>query len=222
MYFKVLNNNMEQYGFQYKEGLNVDTNEFNSKANSFGLHFSDQTSIMSFLEYGDDLIAEVEVPIGEPIVSFKNDNSICYKAKRIILKNIRPLWKLDTFKYLIEECNVNVNYDDYLINVAIMSGCNDIADYLKNIRRNKKMKKIICFECGNKSTDYVFKKSIRKYEGDGFKFDLEVETPYCEICGSQLYDRDIEEHIRDKAHNLIISQMKDSDNSLEIIYKKGC
>lgn len=140
MYFKVLNSNMEQYGFQYKEGLNVDTNEFNSKANSFGLHFSDQTSIMSFLEYGDDLIAEVEVPIGEPIVSFKNDNSICYKAKRIILKNIRPLWKMDTFKYLIEECNVNVDYDDYLINVAIMSGCNDIADYLKNIRRIKNEK----------------------------------------------------------------------------------
>ena len=33
---------------------------------------------------------------------------------------------------------LNVDYDDYLINVAIMSGCNDIADYLKNIRRNKK------------------------------------------------------------------------------------
>ena len=73
------------------------------------------------------------------------------------------------------------------------------------------MKKIICFECGNKSTDYVFKKSIRKYEGDGFKFDLEVETPYCEKCGSQLYDREIEEKVRDKAHNLIISQTKDND-----------
>ena len=73
------------------------------------------------------------------------------------------------------------------------------------------MKQIICFECGNKSTDYVFYKSIRKYEGYEFKFDLEVETPHCEKCGSQLYDREIEEQIRDKVHNLIKSKMKDNE-----------
>ena len=125
---------MNHYGFQYKEGLNEDTRDFNEKENSFGLHFADQSSIMSFLEYGDDLIAEVEIPIGESIIAFKSecDNSNKYKAKRIILKNIRPLWTLDTFRYLVEECNVNVDYEDFLINAAKMNGFNDIANYLKN------------------------------------------------------------------------------------------
>lgn len=135
MYFKLLNIDMYHYGFQYKEGLNEDTREFNKQENSFGLHFADQNSIMSFLEYGDDLIAEVEIPTGEPIVIFKSDcdrRSNKYKAKRIILKNIRPLWTLDTFKYLVEECNVNVDYEDFLINTAEMNGFNDIANYLKS------------------------------------------------------------------------------------------
>lgn len=138
LYFKVLNIDMNHYGFQYKEGLNVDTRDFNEKENSFGLHFADQDSIMGFLEYGDDLIAEVEIPVGEPVIAFKGTSitSNKYKAKRIILKNIRPLWALDTFKYLVEECNVNVNYDDFLIKTAEMSGFNDIANYLKS-KKNK-------------------------------------------------------------------------------------
>lgn len=47
------------------------------------------------------------------------------------------------------------------------------------------------------------KKSIRKYKGDGYSFELEVETPYCEKCGSPIYDRKIEQEIREKAHKMI-------------------
>lgn len=51
------------------------------------------------------------------------------------------------------------------------------------------MKKIRCFQCGNVSENWILKKSIRKYQGDGYSFELEVETPYCEKCGSPIYDR---------------------------------
>lgn len=54
------------------------------------------------------------------------------------------------------------------------------------------MKKIRCFQCGNVSENWILKKSIRKYKGDGYSFELEVETPYCEKCGSPIYDRKIE------------------------------
>ena len=63
------------------------------------------------------------------------------------------------------------------------------------------MKELRCFECGNKRTNYIFRKSKRLYEGEGFNFELEVETPYCEKCDAPLYDRELEQEIRKKAHN---------------------
>ena len=62
------------------------------------------------------------------------------------------------------------------------------------------MAKCRCFECGNNSGNWVRKKSTRIYEGEGYSFGLEVETPYCEKCGAPVYDRDIEQEIREKAH----------------------
>ena len=65
------------------------------------------------------------------------------------------------------------------------------------------MKKIRCFQCSNVSEDWILKKSIREYKGDGYSFELEVETPYCKKCGSPIYDRKIEQEIREKAHKMI-------------------
>lgn len=65
------------------------------------------------------------------------------------------------------------------------------------------MKKIRCFQYGNVSEDWILKKSIREYKGDGYSFELEVETPYCKKCGSPIYDRKIEQEIREKAHKMI-------------------
>lgn len=65
------------------------------------------------------------------------------------------------------------------------------------------MKKIRCFECGNISENLSLKKSIRKYKGDGYSFELEIETPYCEKCGSPIYDRELEQKIRNRAHKII-------------------
>lgn len=68
------------------------------------------------------------------------------------------------------------------------------------------MKKIICFECGSKNIDPETRKETRIYEGEGYSFKLEVDIPYCKDCGSKLYDREKEQAIREKAHNIIIEQ----------------
>lgn len=63
-----------------------------------------------------------------------------------------------------------------------------------------------CFECGNNSGNWVLKKSTREYKGDGYHFTLEVETPYCEKCGSPIYDKEREQKIREEANKIIREQ----------------
>ena len=63
-------------------------------------------------------------------------------------------------------------------------------------------KKWICYECGN-SKDIELKKVIRRYEGDGYGFDLKVEIPVCNNCGNEIYDEEIEGKIREKANRII-------------------
>ena len=44
---------------------------------------------------------------------------------------------------------------------------------------------------------------IRRYEGDGYGFDLKVEIPVCNNCGNEIYDEEIEDKIREKANRII-------------------
>lgn len=82
------------------------------------------------------------------------------------------------------------------------------------------MDKIICFECGS-INQYEMRRILRKYEGEGYSFELEVEVPFCPICGSQLVSEEIEERIRERA-NAIIRQQRDiitKDEILELLDK---
>lgn len=63
-------------------------------------------------------------------------------------------------------------------------------------------KRKICFECGSKD-DYQMKKVIRKYEGDDYSFELEVEAAFCKHCGAPIADEEIEKSIRFQANNRI-------------------
>lgn len=66
-------------------------------------------------------------------------------------------------------------------------------------------KKLICFECGKKVL-YEVKEMIRKYEGDGYCFELLVKVPFCAECGAPIYDEDFEEEIRKRANEKIREQ----------------
>ena len=107
-YYKILRSDMTHHGFVYKEGLNIDTEPFDETSIcSGGLFFSDAENILSFVDYGN-LIAEVEVPDGTKIVQVENK----YKAHAIVLKNIKPICTVDTFKYFIKESiNIHVKND---------------------------------------------------------------------------------------------------------------
>lgn len=76
----------------------------------------------------------------------------------------------------------------------------------KEKERRTQMGKCRCFECGNNSGNWVFHKSRREYTGDGYCFELDVETPYCEKCGSPIYDKEIEQEIREEANKIIREQ----------------
>ncbi len=61
---------------------------------------------------------------------------------------------------------------------------------------------MICIECGNENA-YELRKVTRKYEGDDYCFDLEVEVPFCTNCGAPIEDDDIEEEIIRRANQRI-------------------
>lgn len=82
------------------------------------------------------------------------------------------------------------------------------------------MEKIICFECATVN-EYEMRKIPRKYEGEGYSFELEVEVPFCPKCGRPLVSETIEEEIRERA-NAIIRQQRNiitKDEILEILDK---
>lgn len=141
-YFKILNDNMSQHGFTYHEGLNTDVNEFNKvhiDAEHFfnaGLFFCNAENILSYADYGT-LLAEVELPEGEYVTPGNGPTE--YKAHSIILKNIRPLWKLETFQYLVREgAKIHID-DDWALCVASENGCFDIVRFLVENNANIEM-----------------------------------------------------------------------------------
>ena len=125
-YYKILSSDMTHHGFVYKEGLNIDTEPFDkTPVCGGGLFFSDAQNILAFVNYGK-LIAEIEVPDGTKIVQVEDK----YKAHAIVLKNIRPIWTVDTFKYFIEE-GINIHADDdWALISAAFNGYLEVVRYL--------------------------------------------------------------------------------------------
>ena len=96
MYFKILKEDLNHDGFQYHEGLNIDSEPLDSTPNNCGgLFFTNQKHILNF-GYSGTKIATVAIPEGEEVVPVNKK----YKAHQIILSDIRDLWTLDTFKWL--------------------------------------------------------------------------------------------------------------------------
>lgn len=130
-YFKILNSNLNQYGFQYKEGLNVD---YPTKEKR-GLYFTDKDHILGYLEIGT-MIAKVTVPSN--VIIHTQDAGAMY-ANKIILSDIMEIWNLDNFKKMVEEWDINISkYGDWLVDIAYMEGGKEIADYIKQKQINMK------------------------------------------------------------------------------------
>ena len=85
---KFLRQDMNHFGFQYKEGLNVDTNVFYPRGSCLGggLYFTTHKHRYNYCGIGP-LIADVEIPLDAKVYS--DPCGTKWKSDRIILKNIR-------------------------------------------------------------------------------------------------------------------------------------
>jgi len=84
-YWKVLRADLKHYGFQYREGLNIDTVHFNPSGECLpgGLYYTDTYNIPFFFHYGTK-IARVTIPKGTRVHHEGNKS----KADRLILSDI--------------------------------------------------------------------------------------------------------------------------------------
>ena len=64
------------------------------------------------------------------------------------------------------------------------------------------MTKMRCSECGAEN-EYELKEDIRRYQGDGYDFDLKVRAPFCSRCGSLISNEEIESEIASAANERI-------------------
>lgn len=130
MYFKILEDSLMDRGYKYKEGLNVNLQPFDPEPiyNSGGLYFADENQICGCCNLGSK-ISEVVLFPGETIVLVHGRE---YKAHQIILKEIRDLWTLETFKWL-KESGVNFHTaKDLAFRCAARYGHLDILKYLED------------------------------------------------------------------------------------------
>ena len=124
-YYKILPDNLICRDFQYQEGLNIDTNTIDEYECSYGLHFADKKHILDFCGYGT-IIAEVEIPEAAIVYHF-DDKS---KADKIVLKNLRPLWSVETIEALIQEGVDIESYVNRMLCNSTKNGYFDIVEYL--------------------------------------------------------------------------------------------
>jgi hypothetical protein len=89
-YIKILSNDWKHKGFQYKEGMNIDTRPFNPSGSCLGggLYFTDEEHFTEFIQYGTK-IADVEIPDDAQV--YADPCGEKWKADKIIIKNIREI-----------------------------------------------------------------------------------------------------------------------------------
>jgi hypothetical protein len=105
MYFKVLNDRRKHHGFQYKEGLNVDTNVFTEDDCENGLHFCTTEQIGRWIGCGQWL-AFINIPSDARVCNFKNKS----KADKIIIDRIIPLedWEMwNNYEFCLRMVKMN-------------------------------------------------------------------------------------------------------------------
>jgi ankyrin repeat protein len=129
-YFKIFNRNDNHNNFQFQNGLNIDSHDFNPNPNlecvPGGLYFSNENNILGFINYGN-FIREVELPADEKnIVHFKDKS----RAKSLFLHPKKDLRKLETWLWLKQK-NVNLNADDdFALRYAAANGHLEVCQFL--------------------------------------------------------------------------------------------
>lgn len=128
-FYKIINKEKRHYGFTYKEGLNLDNNEFNhvSKCQKGGLYFTTLENIFKFMEWG---IYYCEVNIPNEAVCYIEDNKIKANMLTIIsfikTEELEDWHNLDFCRLAIKENIDTIHYvkafDEKML-TSIISQC---------------------------------------------------------------------------------------------------
>ena len=100
MYYKITNEKECHHGFQYKNGLNVDTLPFRKEGSCVpgGLYFTDKDNIPSYYGFGV-WIREISLPLNDPdFLMVKDGNK--WRANKIILGKRWSLHDPETYSFL--------------------------------------------------------------------------------------------------------------------------
>ena len=91
-YYKILNQTMKHYDFQYQLGLNIDTIPFNPSGSCKpgGLYFTDLENVFDYMNYGT-LIAKIRIPKKAKVHTDTDNMYTKYKADMIYIVSITPL-----------------------------------------------------------------------------------------------------------------------------------
>ena len=130
MYFKIFNEDDNHHGFQYQDGLNTDSNEFepNGSCIADGLYFTDEKHICEFFRYGP-YIRQVEIPDGETNIT-KDPDGNKWRSKSLFIHKRRALDEVETWQWMIEN-NVDITAgNNYAINLASENGHLAIVELL--------------------------------------------------------------------------------------------
>jgi ankyrin repeat protein len=115
-YFKIFNESDKHNGFQYVDGLNIDSIPFNDKPyQSYvegGFYFSDAEYICEFLDYGN-YIREVSIPDDAKMVKDPDGNK--WRTDKLFLHERKDLKKVETWEWMIKQgINIHVKNDSAL------------------------------------------------------------------------------------------------------------
>lgn len=114
-YYKVTNKKECHHGYQYKNGLNIDKQEFNDDPEEKcgnGLYFTDKENIKRYLNYGI-YIRKVYVPVDALTIGSITKNGKKYRANKIVLGKKYNIWEFSTIKKF--DLNNNSNDLAYII-----------------------------------------------------------------------------------------------------------
>ena len=136
-YYKIFNKEEKHHGFQYHDGLNVDTIPFNSNPKDSccegGFYFTTIDNICKFLSYGC-YIREVEVPKDVEII--KDPDGDKYRAHSLFLHERKNLNDINTWKFLIKHgADIHAN-DDYALCYASANGHFEVVKFLVKLGAN--------------------------------------------------------------------------------------
>ncbi len=156
-FYKITNATECHYDFQYKDELNVLTDDFAESGSCVtgGFYFTDIHHIFQFLDYGCYLrIVELQrkarlvdcslersiLPLTDPDFKCVKDGQNKWRSNKIILKDKMDLWKATTFEYLKKQ-GADIRADnDYAVGWASRKGHLEVVKFLvehgANVRAN--------------------------------------------------------------------------------------